>query len=130
VAHPGEIIRDFALDEASARLHELRKGSVAPPPALDVGAALIELAQKDRGMIETETSLLWAARSIASFTMVSRTTDPTAQALRFSEGEEFATEGREHAASIGDEGKILGYLNSQIEEAKRTALAALTAGRY
>jgi hypothetical protein len=130
VAHPGEIIRDFALDEATERLHELRKGSVAPPPALDVGAALIELAQKDRGMIETEAALTWGARAIASFTMVSRTTDPTAQTLRFSEGEEFATESREHAASIGDAGKILSYLNSEIDQAKRVALAALTAGRY
>lgn len=123
-----QIARDMMLDISTAEMHEradARRASAAPQPALDVGKALMELSQKDRSAIETETSLTWASRAIASFTLCTRSSDRMVQTLRFSEGDEYATEAKEHASIVTDGGKLLAYVSQQMEQAKQGALGSI-----
>jgi len=92
-------------------------------PGLNVSGALQELRTKDRSQIEYETALTWAGRAVASYTLGLRSADRAAQVMRFSEGDGYADEAREHAAQVNDGGRLLRYISEQVSSARDSALA-------
>jgi hypothetical protein len=95
------------------------------PVGLDVPAAIIELQQKTKAQIEFESSLRWGSLAVAAYTLSERTADKAERISRFSEGEDYNTEAREHAAQVGDEGRLLEYLNKNIDGAREKAFAEI-----
>jgi hypothetical protein len=102
-----------------------QQAAQAAGPALDVNAATQELRTKDRNTIEMETALNWASRAIASYNLSIQSPDPTAKTLRFTEGDDFATEAREHASLVQDKGKLLKYVIAEIEKVRPSALSGV-----
>ncbi len=94
-------------------------------PVLDVQAAVAELRTKDEEAIEAETAMKWAARAIASYTLAVQAGEKSAQALRFTQGDDFRHEAFEHSAQAGDGGKLLRYLAGEIEKARQEAFAVV-----
>lgn len=128
--HPVQILRAYAADaysevlqqkaDAQRAVEEARQ--VGPRSALDVERALSELSVKDRAQIESETATTWASRAIASYTLAVRAPDRPTQVLRFSEGDEYSSEAREHAALVQDNGKTLAYVTGEMEKVRQQAL--------
>lgn len=92
---------------------------------LDVSGALQELRTKDRNQIEYETAVKWAGRAVAAYTLGLRSADRAAQVMRFSEGDGYADEAREHAAQVNDGGRLLRFVTEQMSSARDSALAGV-----
>ena len=93
------------------------------PVGLDVPAAILELKQKNHAQIEFESALRWGSLSIAAYTLADRTIDKAERISYFSDGEDYANEAREHAAQVGDGGKLLEYLNKEIDVVRQKVFA-------
>jgi hypothetical protein len=77
--------------------------------------ALREVSKKTDAQIERKTALTWADRAEACFTK-HRATKNVKWLLR---AQRFADEALEHAAQVGDEGKLVGQLQRQLRAAER-----------
>jgi hypothetical protein len=133
--HTARVIRRVMESESkrvadgSGRLMQPAVAPAAAPieegnrPGLDVNGAMTELRSKDHAQIEYETALQWAARAVAAFTLSVQSPDRVAQVMRFSEGDDYANEAREHASQVGDNGKLLRFIDGQIEQTRESALA-------
>lgn len=120
--HPVHFLRAHLDDQREQALRERQAEAISQRSALNVENALVELRVKDRNLIETEAAMIWASRAIASYTLAVRSPDRTAQVLRFSEGEDFAGEAREHASRVQDDGKVLAYVTREVANARGQAL--------
>lgn len=67
---------------------------------LDVEMAKLELSRKSMSDIHTDTAWKWASRAVAAF-QLSLPMTGTNKALKFSEGQEYLGEAKEHAAQVG-----------------------------
>lgn len=95
------------------------------PVGLNVQAAILELKQKTKAQVEFEAALRWGSFAIAAYMLSERSADKAERISRFSEGEDYNTEAREHAAQVGDEGRLLEYLNKEIDSARQKAFAEI-----
>jgi hypothetical protein len=66
---------------------------------LDVEMAKLELSRKDATDIHAETAWKWASRAAAAFEISMRLTKSN-KALKFSEGQEYMGEAKEHASQV------------------------------
>lgn len=69
---------------------------------LDVEMAKIELSRKSMSDINRETAWKWASRAAAAFEL-SKDLAKANKALKFSQGQEFMGEAKEHAAQVSVE---------------------------
>lgn len=67
---------------------------------LDVEMAKLELSRKSLSDIHTDTAWKWASRAVAAF-QISLDLSGTNKALKFSEGQEYMSEAKEHASQVG-----------------------------
>lgn len=67
---------------------------------LDIEMAKLELSRKSISDIHADTAWKWASRAVAAF-QVSITLNGTSKALKFSEGQEYMSEAKEHASQVG-----------------------------
>ena len=95
------------------------------PVGLDVQSAIKELKQKNHAQIEFESALRWGSLAIAAYTLSSAAADKEKRISLYSDGEDYANEAREHAAQVGDEGRLLEYLNKEIDGARQKAFAEI-----
>lgn len=122
--HTAKVIKRVMSEEK--RVSE-RRGAQIPVtegvrPEFDVNGALVELRSKDKAQIEYDTALTQAARAVAAYTLSIQSPDRAAQVLRFSEGDDYASEAREHASLVGDNGKLLRFVSEQMEQSRESAL--------
>jgi len=66
---------------------------------LDVEMAKLELSRKSMSEIHTDTAWKWASRAAAAFEL-SKHLKKANKALKFSEGQEYMGEAKEHAAQV------------------------------
>lgn len=128
MADPGKILRGWLGDERERVMQEQRSRDLMLRTALNVEGALAELSIKDRNAIETEAAVRWASLAIAAYTMGVRSPDKASQILRFSEGDDYSSEAREHASLVADGGKLLAYVVREMEDARRQALGVAING--
>jgi len=89
---------------------------------LDVDMAKLELSRKSLADIHTDTAWKWASRAVAAFETSLDMTGVN-KSLRFSEGQDYLGEAKEHAAQVGS--MLLEKIESATGKAMIDALLSL-----
>lgn len=84
----------------------------------DARAARREVLSKSEADIERETALKWASRALACYALFEETRAPK-WLLR---AEDYRHEALEHAATAGDGGRLVGQVQSRLDEVRPAGL--------
>ena len=84
----------------------------------EVDEAMVEIQDEPKHMIERKTAKRWAARSIASFIIASKSDEPNQIFKRYIEGDDYRHEAIEHASLAEDDGILVGLIERACDRAR------------